>query len=230
MARPISFRNFIILIGFTWFLLLVFMFQWNDDKSKRGRGDVIKIVKEKLQPGEIEPVFDDFEDNFVEYPDKRVEKNKKADHTTTKIESVTENENPDLNPPPLSQEILDLHKQLNLTNPGHMGKPVVLPSNLSWEIQEKINKSWEIYSFNEFVSNLVPLYRELPDIRPDHCRQLKYSDNLPVSSVIMVFHNEPFTLMMRSVFAIFKRTPEHLLGEVVLVDDCSDRGELFEVG
>lgn len=67
------------------------------------------------------------------------------------------------------------------------------------------------------------MYRELPDIRPEYCRTVKYSENLPVTSVIMIFHNEPFTLIMRSVFAILKRTPAHLLGEILLVDDFSDR-------
>lgn len=108
-----------------------------------------------------------------------------------------------------------------------MGRPVVLPENLSFDIQVKINKSWEIYSFNEFVSRLVRLDRELPDIRPEYCRSLQYSSDLPVTSVILVFHNEPFTMIMRSVFAVFHRTPKNLLGEIVLVDDCSDRGEFY---
>jgi hypothetical protein len=38
-----------------------------------------------------------------------------------------------------------------------MGKPVVLPSILPPEMQAKVNKSWEIYAINEFVSNLIPL-------------------------------------------------------------------------
>lgn len=45
------------------------------------------------------------------------------------------------------------------------------------------------------VSNLIPLYRELPDIRPDYCRTVEYSKNLPVTSVIMIFHNEVCKLM-----------------------------------
>lgn len=183
---------------------------------------IIKSKLEGLQPGEIAPVFDDFEDNFAELPKKTTKKaNKKKSITPTKLEVQS-----DIDPPPISQEILDYHKRLNLSNPGHMGQPVVLPSEIPFDIQEKINKSWEIYKINVFVSQLVPLYRELPDIRPDYCRSVKYSDNLPVTSVIMVFHNEPFTMIMRSVFAVFKRTPEHLLGEVVLVDDCSTYDEL----
>jgi polypeptide N-acetylgalactosaminyltransferase len=94
------------------------------------------------------------------------------------------------------------------------------------EYQIQINKSWEIYSINEFVSKLIPLYRELPDTRPEYCQTVQYSDNLPVTSVIMIFHNEPFTMIMRSVFAILQRTPAHLLGEILLVDDFSDHEEL----
>ena len=194
---------------------------------RRGSIEILKfekLVKSKLKldnSNESVLVFDDFEDEFAEPENttklvirkKQMVKRPKTNHQN-------------VDPPPLSQEILELHKKLNLSNPGYMGKPVILPSNLPIEIQEKVNKSWEIYSINEFVSNLIPLYRELPDIRPDYCKSMKYSNNLPVTSVILIFHNEPFTMIMRSVFAIFKRTQPELLGEIVLVDDCSDRGLL----
>lgn len=200
------------------------MFKWTDEKVKRGSGDVIIVKDDKSKTMEVVPIFDDFEDNFAEPPEGKEKLRRVSPLPVTNNQTQTENTNIELDPPPLPQEILDLHLRLNLSNPGHMGKPVILPSDLPVDLQEKINKSIEIYSFNEFVSTLVPLYRELPDIRPDHCRQLQYSPNLPVTSVIMIFHNEPFTMIMRSVFAVFKRTPEHLLGEIVLVDDCSDRG------
>lgn len=129
-------------------------------------------------------------------------------------------------PPEPSPETLQYHVRLNLTNPGHMGKPVILPSNLPFDVQEKINKSFKIYRFNEFVSSLIPLYRELPDGRSDHCKNMIYSDNLPVTSVIMVFFNEPISMVMRSIFAIFNRTPPKLLKEILLVDDCSEYGEI----
>lgn len=106
-----------------------------------------------------------------------------------------------------------------------MGEPVILPPNIPEDIQLMINQSFETYKINEFVSNLIPLYRELPDIRPDYCRTVQYSENLPVTSVILIFHNEPFSLIMRSIFAVFKRTPPELLGEIVLVDDRSTRSK-----
>lgn len=220
ISRRFSFLTFAIFIGFLWFLVLLFM----SDINRRSSDDASKVSLEKLAFDIKTPKFYDFEDVFREETTKR--KSKLKAQVVEKVEQSYEGDQQNLDPPPLSEEILMLHRQLNLSNPGHMGKPVILPSNLPLDFQEKINKSWEIYSFNEFVSSLMPLYRELPDIRPEHCHQQQYSKELPVTSVIMVFHNEPFTLIMRSVFAIFKRTPAKLLGEIVLVDDCSDREQL----
>lgn len=223
LSRRKSLVNLLIFVGFIWFILIVL---YSSESPRRSSIEVLKfdkVVKSKSKEEESEPpVFDDFEDNFADSPvTSKLARKKKQKVTRSHLEEISQN----LDPPPVSQDILDLLKRLNLSKPGHMGKPVVLPSNLPGDIQEKINKSWEIYSINEFVSNLIPLYRELPDIRPDYCKTVKYSSNLPVTSVILIFHNEPFTMIMRSVFAIFKRTPPELLGEIVLVDDCSDRGD-----
>ncbi|CRL04953.1 CLUMA_CG018212, isoform A [Clunio marinus] len=124
--------------------------------------------------------------------------------------------------PTLSPEILKLHERLNLTNPGHLGAPVVLPKQLDFDIETMVNNSRDKYQINEFVSRLVPLDRELPDIRTDYCKNMKYSENLPKVSVILVFHNEAMSMILRSIHSILNRSPEHLLGEIVLIDDCSD--------
>lgn len=130
--------------------------------------------------------------------------------------------------PTLSPEVLKLHKRLNLTNPGRWGAPVVL-SNLAPDIERMLNASKEKYQINEFASNLVPLDRELPDIRTKYCQNKKYSDNLPMASVIMVFHNEALSMILRSVYSVLNRSPEHLLREIILVDDCSDIGKSFNL-
>lgn len=132
--------------------------------------------------------------------------------------------------PKLSDKILNLHKTLNLTNPGHLGAPVVLPKFIPHEIRENLNKSWGIYKINEFVSRLIPLDRELPDYRPEFCKTLKYEESLPKVSVILVFLNEPLSVILRTVFSILKRTSEDLLEEILLVDDASTYGKLkFEI-
>lgn len=125
----------------------------------------------------------------------------------------------------LSDEILELHRRLNLTNPGHMGLPVLLPDNLNSEFVQIVNQSMEVYRINEFVSTLVPLDRELPDIRSDYCKQMKYSENLPKASIIMVFHNEAPSMILRTVYSVLNRSPAHLIVEVLLIDDFSTFGE-----
>jgi Glycosyl transferase family 2 len=129
--------------------------------------------------------------------------------------------------PVLSDDILELHRRLNLTNPGFMGEAVLLPENLDADIERMVNQSMETYKINEFISTLVPLDRELPDIRTDYCKQMTYSQNLPMASVIMVFHNEPLSMILRSVYSVLNRSPEHLIREILLIDDCSTLGEFL---
>lgn len=123
--------------------------------------------------------------------------------------------------PTLSPEILDFHRRLNLTNPGHLSDEVVLPENLPIDIELMVSRSRDLYLFNEFVANLVPLDRELYDYRTSYCKDKKYSERLPVASVIMIFHNEPLSMILRTVYSVLNRTPVHLLREIILVDDCS---------
>lgn len=52
---------------------------------------------------------------------------------------------------------------------GMNGKPVFLaeeteiPMNLLWYIR----RGWQKYAFNDFVSDLIPLNRTLPDVRDE---------------------------------------------------------------
>lgn len=76
--------------------------------------------------------------------------------------------------------------------------------------------------FNLFLSDHLPLDREAPDARHWACRHLRYDlESLPRASVIIVFYNEPFSTLMRSVHSVLNRTPASLLQELILVDDGS---------
>eukprot|EP00922_Rhytidocystis_sp_ex-Travisia-forbesii_P009173 GHVS01013398.1.p1 GENE.GHVS01013398.1~~GHVS01013398.1.p1 ORF type:complete len:691 (+),score=47.32 GHVS01013398.1:173-2245(+) len=80
--------------------------------------------------------------------------------------------------------------------------------------------------FNMRVSNSLPLNRNVTDPRNAECQAVTYPADLPAASIIIVFHNEPFSTLMRSVHSVLNRTPQPLLEEIVLVDDGSTEGHL----
>jgi hypothetical protein len=57
------------------------------------------------------------------------------------------------------------------------------------------------------------------------CRSKKYWNILPNVSVIVPFHNEHWTTLLRTAISVIDRSPEHLIHEVILVDDFSSKGK-----
>lgn len=111
--------------------------------------------------------------------------------------------------------------------PGEMGKPVVLPKDLDPETKKIVDKGWQDNAFNQYVSDKISLHRSLPDPRDEWCKAPgRYLENLPQTAVIVCFHNEAFSVLMRTMHSILDRSPEHLLKEIILVDDKSDMPHL----
>ena len=44
--------------------------------------------------------------------------------------------------------------------------------------------------------------------------------------MVIVFHNEAWSTLLRTVHSVIDRSPRSLLEEIVLVDDASERGKL----
>lgn len=110
----------------------------------------------------------------------------------------------------------------NKTYLGEMGAPVVIPSHLEAQAQERQS----VHQLNVVASELVSLNRRLPDVRHERCRSVRYPKRLPKTSVIVVFHNEAWSTLLRTVHSVINRSPPNLLQEVLLVDDASDHLEL----
>ncbi|KAH9370958.1 hypothetical protein HPB48_013396 [Haemaphysalis longicornis] len=59
------------------------------------------------------------------------------------------------------------------------------------------------------------------------CKKLSYNvSGLPDTSIIIVFHNEAWSTLLRTVHSAIDRSPRSLLREILLVDDASERAFL----
>ena len=104
-----------------------------------------------------------------------------------------------------------------------MGIPVIIPQSL--QNQAKVRQS--IHHFNVVASELVSLNRRLLDVRNSACYNLNFPERLPKTSVIVVFYNEAWSTLLRTVHSVINRSPPSLLQEILLVDDASDHIELL---
>ncbi|XP_029706712.1 N-acetylgalactosaminyltransferase 7 isoform X3 [Takifugu rubripes] len=111
--------------------------------------------------------------------------------------------------------------------PGGLGegaKPFVLNA----EYKDAIQASIKEFGFNMVASDMISLDRSISDIRHDECKYWHYDENLLTSSVVIVFHNEGWSTLMRTVHSVIKRTPRRYLAEIVMIDDFSNKVHLKE--
>ena len=118
------------------------------------------------------------------------------------------------------------------------------------EEQEEEKRGFANNGFNQFRSDRIALDREIPDTRDPRCVCVcmcvcvlcgwltscmcvcrcvdrHYRGRLPIASVVIIFHNEAYTVLLRTITSIINRSPPHLLHEIILVDDFSDHGNQF---
>uniref|UniRef100_A0A8C4PVA6 Polypeptide N-acetylgalactosaminyltransferase n=1 Tax=Equus asinus TaxID=9793 RepID=A0A8C4PVA6_EQUAS len=107
--------------------------------------------------------------------------------------------------------------------PGASGK-AFKTTNLSIEEQKEKERGEAKHCFNAFASDRISLHRDLgPDTRPPECIEQKFKrcPPLPTTSVIIVFHNEAWSTLLRTVHSVLYSSPAILLKEIILVDDAS---------
>ncbi|PAA89505.1 hypothetical protein BOX15_Mlig010056g1, partial [Macrostomum lignano] len=105
------------------------------------------------------------------------------------------------------------------SRPGDNGAAVVVPP----ELAERAKILFSENQFNLVASDLMALNRTLPDYRMSACQTKLYPDRLPTTSVVIVFHNEAWSTLLRTVHSVIDRSCAGCLKEVILVDDSSTR-------
>ncbi len=110
-------------------------------------------------------------------------------------------------------------------NPGELGNAVKLPDTISDDIRMLIREGYRTHHFNQYVSDLISVRRKLPDYRTKYCWDAVYNPNLPPTTIIICFHNEAWSALLRTVHSVLDRSPENLIKEILLIDDDSDLRE-----
>lgn len=114
-----------------------------------------------------------------------------------------------------------------------------------WSLdQEALERGWEeeeeedgegfqepeelspLLSLEETLSSRIPLQRALPEVRHPLCLQQRLEDSLPTASIILCFHDEAWSTLLRTVHSILNTVPRVYLKEIILVDDFSQQGQL----
>lgn len=99
---------------------------------------------------------------------------------------------------------------------------MVIPKEQQAIMKEKFKEN----QFNLMASDMISLNRSLADVRNPDCKLKNHPTKLPTTSIVIVFHNEAWTTLLRTVWSVINRSPRPLLKEIILVDDASERDYL----
>ncbi|EDW85679.1 uncharacterized protein Dwil_GK23025, isoform A [Drosophila willistoni] len=123
---------------------------------------------------------------------------------------------------PYEQSIqLDLAKQ----RPGLGNNGVAV--HLTGSAKERGEKIYKKIALNEELSEQLSYNRTVGDHRNPLCASQRFDTNsLPSASVIIIFFNEPYSVLLRTVHSTLSTCNEKSLKEIILVDDGSDNVEL----
>lgn len=108
---------------------------------------------------------------------------------------------------------------------GELGARVFLSDPNEISLNEKL---YQETGFAVVISDKISVNRSLPQVVHLNCTKFKYFSHLPNVSIVIIFHNEVKSVLLRTVHSVVNRTPSALLHEIILVNDNSSSLELYE--
>ena len=219
--------RFILFVPLAWLLIILILLQSNEISSNSGVHGKAIDLHPVHRAGRDADEADAFGGDALQRLGRRLVP--KLDNGSMVKESASEavrliHDKPEQVAPPQ----FDNAKQ-DLNGPGEMGKGFdVNKEKLTPEERRKYDEGFQQNAFNGYVSDLISLHRSLPDVRDPGCRKIPYKAKAITASVVMCFHNEAWSVLLRSVHSLIDRSTPSTLKEIILVDDFSDMPHLLK--
>ncbi|CAG9810904.1 unnamed protein product [Chironomus riparius] len=118
-----------------------------------------------------------------------------------------------------------MYKEMVRMGVGENGTEVILTDKN--EIEMNI-KAFNQTGYSVVISDKISVNRSIKDTRHPNCQKYLYPSELPNVSIIIIFYNEVFSVLKRTLHSIVNRTPPELLHEIILVNDMSSNVELYD--
>ncbi|KAK5980352.1 hypothetical protein GCK32_004653 [Trichostrongylus colubriformis] len=209
MARAGVIRA-VVVTSIVWLLVdVVVLFYYLDSSSRSSQSVVIRANRKALTDNRIplDPSPGDSKKEVIDVPHAKA-----LSGGSSSIDPVVQQK---LN------KLLSL-KSFQPPEYGEDGVGVPMPPEMTEEKEKRFLEN----QFNVVASEMISVNRSLPDYRSDECRAKTFLHNLPKTSIIIVFHNEAWTTLLRTLHSVINRSPLELLQEIILIDDLSDRDYL----
>ncbi|EDV55898.1 polypeptide N-acetylgalactosaminyltransferase 1 isoform X1 [Drosophila erecta] len=146
-------------------------------------------------------------------------------HGRERYETYSDSENEIARPATQSpyEQIIQLDLQKQKAGLGEQGVAV----HLSGAAKERGDEIYKKIALNEELSEQLSYNRSVGDHRNPLCAKQRFDfGSLPTASVVIIFFNEPYSVLLRTVHSTLSTCNEKALKEIILVDDGSDNVEL----
>ncbi|RXM97484.1 Vam6/Vps39-like protein, partial [Acipenser ruthenus] len=129
------------------------------------------------------------------------------------------------NRPKASQSVMKVTRDPRLDRAGRPGSRFDEKAYLAGKQLKAGEDPYREHAFNQQESDRLSSERSIRDTRHYRCAALTFDPDLPATSIIITFHNEARSTLLRTVKSVLLRSPPSLIQEVILVDDFSSDPE-----